>query len=54
MLIKKARFFTKFVFSTAFYGLVTDSQPGREKYLSKVGTGTVKNSYGYAKLQTGV
>ncbi len=50
--IKKARFYT--IFYTAFYSLDTEPEPvpepEPEPYLSKVGTGTIINSYGLAKL----
>ena len=64
LIFKKARFFTKFfvfVLKTAFYGLDTyrnlnepeqepEQESNRNRNLSKVGTGTVRNSYVFATL----
>jgi hypothetical protein len=51
MIIRKARFFYNF-FKTAFYGLdmEPEPEPGPGPELSKVGTGTVINSYDFSTL----
>ncbi len=48
LLCKKARFFHNNFLKTAFYGLDLEAEP--ELNLSKLETGTVKNSYGSATL----
>ncbi len=50
LLFKKPKFFYKIYFENcAFYGLGTE--PEHNRNLSKVETGTVKNSYGFAALE---